>query len=184
MTPSTALDIGAGAGKYGRLLRERCPKCSTTAIEVHAPYIAEFGLPAIYAEVKCMDGSQLMETAIDCTYELVIFGDVLEHFSKSRGVDILHFFIYRSKYALVLYPTEYVQNTVARSRSEAHISVWGEADFALLDHSPVYSRDGGNMLLIRGYLSPRSELQEYISLLDARLGQHIPRADDDEPGTQ
>ena len=169
MTPPSVLDVGAGAGKYGRLVKESCPGTLTTAVEVHAAYIDQFDLAQLYDSILCMDATRLLETAVDASYSLVILGDVLEHLPKTRGVDLLHFLTYRSHYILAIFPTEYLQNTVFGNRFEAHVSIWGGPDFALMDHSQIYSYEGSCLVLVRGYLAPADELKTYSSFLDAAV---------------
>lgn len=167
--PTTALDVGAGAGKYGTLLREACPGCVITAIEIYEPYLERYRLREIYDYVNCGDALQLIETAVDSTYDLVLFGDVLEHFRKSCGVDLLNFFVYRCRYILALFPSEYVQNSVEGNRAEAHLSTWSESDFAGMRHSPVYSIGTSHLVLVAGYLADEGDLQSAVDFLEQSL---------------
>jgi len=169
--PATALDIGAGAGKYGKLLNDACPECVVTAVEIYEEYVERFHLREIYDYVHCGDAVQLIESAVDSTYDLVLFGDVLEHFRKSCGVDLLNFFLYRSRYILALFPSEYVQNSVDGNRAEAHLSIWTEKDFAGMPHSPVYSIGTSHIVLITGYLAHADDLQNAVNFLE----QHLSR---------
>ena len=76
----------------------------------------------------------LIDKAIDSTYDLVIIGDCIEHMKKSEGIDLLNFLVYRSKYILIHYPNEYIQGTVDDHIHEAHISIWHESDFQAFDY--------------------------------------------------
>jgi hypothetical protein len=135
------LDIGPGAGKYGKLVRSIHPSAHTMAIEIDAEYIDRFELRAVYDEVLCGPASLLFDGDLDIAYDLVIIGDCLEHMRKSEGVDLLNFLAYRSKYIFVVYPVRWIQGSWGGHRSEAHISVWSESDFAWLDNVTVRSAE-------------------------------------------
>ena len=169
LAPATALDIGAGAGKYGKLIKAASPECIVTAVEIYQDYIERFNLHEIYDHVQRGDALELIETAVDKTYDLVVFGDVLEHLRKSAGVDLLNFFVYRSRFMLALFPTEYVQNSVEGNRAEAHLSIWSENDFYGMRHSPVYSIGKSHMVLISGYLVPPGDLQAALVFLEEKV---------------
>jgi hypothetical protein len=46
--PASILDVCAGWGTYARLLRSELPAAVLTVLEVQSPYIAHFGLAALY----------------------------------------------------------------------------------------------------------------------------------------
>ena len=86
--PKSVLDIGAGAGKYGRLVKRVLPETTTVhAVEVWGPYIKEFSLNEIYAKIYMMDVRNVSQDVYDL-YEFVIFGDVLEHMTKDEAVRV------------------------------------------------------------------------------------------------
>lgn len=128
------LDIGAGNGKYGKLLKLLHPHSVRVAVEIERDYIERFALDTIYDEVLHMDAAHLIEARLEDTYDLVILGDCLEHMRKSVGVDLLSFLVYRVRHALIIYPERYLQGPWFGYRSEAHISNWSAHDFAGFDH--------------------------------------------------
>lgn len=151
LQPKNVLDIGAGAGKYATLLRRACPGAFVTAVELDTEYIERFKLAEKYDEVRRVNAEQLL-TEVDTDYDLVIFGDVIEHLRKSVGVDLLNFFVYRSKRILVVFPLRARQGSVDGRSQEAHISIWGPEDFRTFEHS--YDEVGRlAMVQITGYLS-------------------------------
>lgn len=135
--PRRCLDVGAGAGKYGRVMRRLCPTAHVTAIEVEPQYIEEYCLREVYDEVVCGDAIDLISDRIDASYDLVIMGDCLEHMRKSDGVDLLNFLAYRCKHMLAIYPLRWIQGSWQGHASEAHISVWGASDFTWLENITV-----------------------------------------------
>lgn len=75
--PDSILDVGPGMGTYSDLLRPLCDTWEFVAIEAWAPYIDEFNLTSKYDFVYLRD----VRHHVDFAYDLVIFGDVLEHMS-------------------------------------------------------------------------------------------------------
>lgn len=124
---ATHLDIGAGAGKYGRMSMRLHPDARRTAVEVWPPYVERFGLQRLYHEVRVIEASDLLREP-DAAWDVVTLGDVLEHLPKSAGVDLLEFLIYRSRAIWVQAPLHYLQDTIDGNPREAHQSIWTARD--------------------------------------------------------
>lgn len=148
---SSVLDIGPGAGKYGKMLARVCPSTPRIAIELDSSYVETYGLRNIYDEVLVMDAARLPESPRQ-KFGAVIISDVIEHMPKSAGVDLLNFLVYRSHTIFVKFPLQMLQDDLEGHISEAHVSVWSELDFAGFDHIFV-ERYIMQMAVIRGYLS-------------------------------
>ena len=159
---NTFLDIGAGAGKYGKMISKYHPQSKKFGLEIDAKYIEEYNLHEIYDEILNFPAIDLIDKAIDSTYDLVIIGDCIEHMKKSEGIDLLNFLVYRSKYILIHYPNEYVQGTVDDHIHEAHISIWHESDFQAFDYK--FIKNGFmHTYAIDGYLRKKSILNKLTS---------------------
>ncbi len=167
VNPKTCLDIGAGAGKYGRILRVYAPGCRSIAIEIEHDYVVDFGLNTIYDEVRTVDANELLRTSIDEAFDLVIMGDVIEHLRKSIGLDLVHFLAYRCRCLLTVFPVRYIQNSVRSYQSEAHISSWSQADFHHFDVVSPTQRSGQELVLIRGFLSKDDEYARWSTVVMA-----------------
>jgi len=74
----TVLDMGAGRGTYSTLLRDLIQ--TIDGVEAWTPYIDQFDLESKYDFIYNED-IRGFEPEID-DYDLVIFGDVLEHMSE------------------------------------------------------------------------------------------------------
>ena len=48
---NTFLDIGSGAGKYGKMISKYHPQCKKIGLEIDAKYIEEYNLHEIYDEI-------------------------------------------------------------------------------------------------------------------------------------
>jgi len=150
--PKTVLDVGPGAGKYSKLIKGVDPSISIEAVEIDRQYVKDFKLRELYDKIHITSIQQFIETQHDNSYDLIIFGDVIEHLKKSEGVDVLNFFVYRSKHIIVQWPHGYVQNTWEGHVHENHIAVWGKSDFANFDFK-WYQKDFMRLAFIKGYLS-------------------------------
>jgi hypothetical protein len=147
----SVLDIGAGEGKYGEMLRRVQPKTRLIAVELDAGYVEEYRLRDLYDEVWDRDAADLMND-LDRTYDAVILGDCIEHMRKSVGLDLLNFLVYRSRIIVVKFPVQMIQDPYYGHKSEAHISVWSEHDFRGMDCVFV-ERDFICLAIVRGYLN-------------------------------
>jgi hypothetical protein len=153
LRPARVLDIGPGAGKYGKIVRERANAegfaTHISALEIDGEYITKFELPKIYDTIGHGDAYLLIKDP-KVRYDLVIMGDVIEHMPKSRGIDLLNFLVYRTGYICVIYPHEFCQDDWEGHLAEVHISAWGPADF----FGGTLHREWGNirLALIKGYL--------------------------------
>jgi hypothetical protein len=150
LQPRNVLDIGAGAGKYATLVSRGCPTALITGVELDRDYIDRFELANKYDRVLAVDAASLMAD-VDVDYDVVIFGDVIEHLRKTLGIDLLNFFVYRSRRIIVVFPLRYRQGAVEGRSHEAHISVWGQTDFLWCD-STYEERDRIAMVQIHGFL--------------------------------
>ncbi len=114
----TVLDIGAGAGIYGKLIREAWDEANAInqkynfvnlegliwigAVEIFNPYIERFELNKIYDTIHCHD---VLSVAQDFgMVDLVIFGDVLEHIHKEVAIKIWNMFREKAKFLYLSIP--------------------------------------------------------------------------------
>lgn len=79
------LDVGAGEGKWGKLLKGKVNKID--GIEVWKPYINKYNLPRFYDTLYDVD---LRDFDFETEYNTVVLGDVLEHLAKDEAVVFLN----------------------------------------------------------------------------------------------
>lgn len=72
------VDVGAGSGKWGRILRGRVREI--IALEAWKPYVNAHGLHRIYDRVLVMDARD--EKVPWDAFDVAIFGDILEHMPR------------------------------------------------------------------------------------------------------
>jgi hypothetical protein len=122
--PTSVLDIGPGAGTYGRMVRSlpggwriRC-----MAIEVCVTYVSQFDLPHLYDQVIVGDARTTPFPDVD----VVILGDVLEHMHEYEAVAVWYKALAAAKTAVFLsIPTvPWPQEGTPENPHEAHVSDW------------------------------------------------------------
>ncbi len=152
--PKIIYDIGAGAGKYGILLKKHFPNIYSIGIELDHDYIKRFELEKLYCEIWNIAAEDLISPQYyDFDFDTVILGDVIEHLKKSDGIDLLNYLIYRTRWILIQYPVKYLQNTVDGKSQEAHIAVWGDRDFEQFEIQEKFSKGAQRLVLLKGFLS-------------------------------
>jgi SAM-dependent methyltransferase len=113
------LDVGAGSGTYSDALkRNGYTRAYIDAVEVWQPYIEEFNLHSKYRNVYQED----IRNWNDFNYDLVIFGDILEHMSKEEAVEVWNKVSGSAKYAVIAIPIiHYHQGEVNGNPYERHV---------------------------------------------------------------
>jgi 2-polyprenyl-3-methyl-5-hydroxy-6-metoxy-1,4-benzoquinol methylase len=114
----TILDVGAGVGTYSNLLADAGWSGNITALEVWEPYIEGYSLREKYDSVINLD----VRDNADYNYDLVIFGDILEHISKEDAIKVWEKTAHQAKYAVIAIPTiHYPQGELEHNPHEEHI---------------------------------------------------------------
>lgn len=108
------LDIGAGCGTYGTLLKGFFEYID--GVEAYEPYIKEFDLDKVYNNIFCID-------ALDVNlmpYDYIIMGDIIEHLTVMEA-KILTTRIHRAdKKMMVAIPYMMPQGAVGGNDYEIH----------------------------------------------------------------
>ncbi len=114
--PSTRiLDVGAGSGKYGAMLRFWFNDID--ALEIFEPYIEQFKLNEIYNNVHI---GNIIDFDISI-YDYIIMGDIVEHLSVEDAHDLLTKIHLANKKCLVAIPYTMEQGEVNGNIYETHL---------------------------------------------------------------
>lgn len=151
IAPARTLDIGAGAGKYGRMLAAAAPGCERVAIEIEAGHVERFALRELYQRVEITDATHWWRTNTEEAFDLVIAGDCLQQMPKSEGIDLLNALVYRSAFLLLVAPEFVLQGAVAGLASGVHRSAWSERDLQWHDLWAYEHSRSVTLMLLRGY---------------------------------
>lgn len=168
LNPNTILDVGAGSGKNGKLIRQTGYDKSLECLEPTPQYVTEFNLPSIYNKVHPYNISQFVDTVYKFQYDLVVFGDVLEHLFRSQVIDYLDYFLYKSKWIIVIWPSNMPQDDYGNNPYEIHKSNFTLNDLSekfdvqyYLKNFVYYNYNDPNLsdaylnyAVIKGYLTP------------------------------
>lgn len=143
--PNSILDIGVGFGRWGIVAREFLDVWEGTVssndwniliegIEAYTPNIEQHH-NIFYNKIYNEDATNLLPKLVK-TYNLIVLGDVLEHFDKQEGVKVLNKCIELGKYVLLNVPLgdNWEQGAQYDNQYEVHKSIWTESE---LDNYPT-----------------------------------------------
>ena len=111
---STCLDVGACDGKWGLLLNDYL---IMDGVEIYKPNIEKHMLWNIYRKVFDCDIKDLTYSQ----YDLIIFGDVLEHMSVEDAQKVLDYAWPRCRDLIVAVPYQWVNRSHYGNPWEVHI---------------------------------------------------------------
>jgi len=140
LNPKTILDIGVGFGRWGILFREFLEIWENAkyngdwdrvidGVEIFPGYIKDYH--------KYFYSSIYIENALDYLrrsenkYDLINMGDVIEHFIKKEGEELIELAMKKGKYVLINIPIgkHWEQRGTIENPHEAHKSIWYNNDF-------------------------------------------------------
>lgn len=171
LNPATILDIGAGAGKNGTIARNSGYSKQLDCIEPTDAYISNFKLDTIYDKIYRMDLLRFIETEYKFQYDLAIFGDILEHTFRSQVIDYLDYFLYKCKWVIVIWPTNYPQDNWGENPYEIHrsnfklhdlvekfdVNFYNKKFLMSYNENPNYSPIHMNYVVLKGYITINSD---------------------------
>lgn len=115
------LDVGAGMGAYYDALQHVQGIQRFDAVEVWEPSIITYNLPEKYDMVYANDVRK-MSPLLWAEWDLVIFGDVLEHLSVEEAIEVFNRAYNGSQYVLVSVPNSpYPQGALEGNHAEEHL---------------------------------------------------------------
>lgn len=130
------LDIGAGSGTYANLLADIVPLMH--GVEVWPDYVDRFDLPGKYHRVIVDDARLLpVSTEIGDHYDLVVFGDVLEHMTRAQALDVWDWAKSIATWGLISVPTVHWPQVAEHGNPhEAHVQEDLTVDDVEEDYGP------------------------------------------------
>lgn len=111
---STCLDVGACDGKWAKLLGDYL---IMDGIEIYSPYVRKWKAYKFYREFFVSDIRQFKYKR----YDLIIFGDVLEHMSVEDAQMVLDYAWDRCRDLIVAVPYRFKQGEKNGNPYEVHI---------------------------------------------------------------
>lgn len=110
----TCLDVGPGQGTYADLM---CGYLTMDACEIFEPNVKIYGLKEKYRRIAVCDIADFKYE----WYDLVIFGDVIEHMTVEKAQEVLAYARAHSKDQLIAVPWKLPQGAVDGNEYERHI---------------------------------------------------------------
>lgn len=111
---ATILDVGAGEGTYYNYLKDNFNNIE--AVEVFEPNIVKFELESKYKKVHNVD---IKDFEYDY-YDIIIFGDVIEHLEVEEAKKVLEYAKDRCKEMIIAIPYMNKQGIVEDNIYEVH----------------------------------------------------------------
>lgn len=114
------LDVGPGMGTYSTILKKQSDlsQVKMDAVEVWEPYVKQFHLKNIYNHVSICD---IIDWR-DFNYDLIVFGDVLEHMTQKESINVWELASREAKYGMISVPIiHYPQGHENGNPFEEHI---------------------------------------------------------------
>jgi hypothetical protein len=130
--PDIILDLGIGYGMNGAGIRNWYSRtCELIGVEIFRNY--DNPMWRLYDKVLWIDIEELLqnELSVEFKYDMVLMTDVIEHFPKEKGREILHLIAQVTrKAAVVTTPAVWFeQGDVGGNEYERHHAVWTPEDF-------------------------------------------------------
>ena len=129
---------GIGYGNIGRMIRAACPECQLIGAEIFEPYLTR-GQHLVYDQIVLGDLSTVLSDAPDGWFDLSVLVDVVEHFDRESGTDILNQAKRASNAVLVSVPIiDYRQGPVNGNQYESHLTQWKSDELAALGFKALF----------------------------------------------
>jgi hypothetical protein len=157
LSPQSVLDIGVGMGQYGFMLRQKLEALNLFKVEgdqgrqqdksewrvvidgiegcaIYLTPVHEWA----YNNMMLGEALELLKSIETGRYELVLAIDVLEHFDKELGAQLLkEMQRVSSRAALISTPKEFIPQDVPANPYENHRSLWSHEDLAFSGFNEV-----------------------------------------------
>ncbi len=140
LDPATILDVGVGFGRWGILFREFLEIWDNgryngkwqriiDGVEIFPDYIKDYH-KYFYDEIHLINALDYLSNTHK-VYDLINFGDVIEHFSKDDGEKLIELALKKGKYVLINIPIgkQWHQEGTKDNPYEEHKSIWYNNDF-------------------------------------------------------
>jgi hypothetical protein len=142
------LDVGVGFGRWGMLLREFLDvwddgitdgkwKRTVDGVEIYGDYIKDYH-KYFYDTIHIGNAIDFIKMTNE-NYDLIILGDIIEHFNKKEGKELIDYSLSKSKFVMINLPIgkHWGQGKINNNEYEKHKSVWYNSDFTGYKHNRI-----------------------------------------------
>lgn len=148
LNPKSILDVGVGFGRWGILFREFLEIWEhgkydgkwdriIDGVEIFPDYIKDYH-KYFYSNIYNFDALEFLRKT-DKHYDLINFGDVIEHLDKKHGEELIELALIKADYVLLNIPIgkHWAQEGTKDNPHEAHKSVWYNNDFTKFKYNKL-----------------------------------------------
>ncbi len=190
LNPKSILDVGVGFGRWGILFREFLEVWESgryngdwereiEGIEIYRDYIKEYHR-FFYDRIYFEDALEHLRRT-EKSYDLINFGDIIEHFEKKDGRELIRLGMDKGKYVLINLPIgkHWEQKSTRENPYTEHKSIWYTKDFSRYEHKIIKNfrdfihRDYNVILLSSGKIEFDKRFGKYFhikNILKHRVG--------------
>jgi hypothetical protein len=123
--PGSVLDVGAGYGKYGVLVKEYTSARRVDGVDIDAPRHRAYDH---FYLGDARDLNRVLPTDIP-RYDLALFLEVIEHLEKAEGWNVLELLTRRARRVIVSTPLGFRKQSIPGLPYETHLSGWYPWEF-------------------------------------------------------
>lgn len=140
INPMKTLDVGIGYGRWGILLREFLDmwddgiidgkwKRIIDGVEIFRDYIKDYH-NYFYDKIHIGNALDYIKYT-DENYDLIILGDIIEHFTKDEGKELIDSALSKCRFVMINVPIgkQWQQGKINNNDFEEHKSIWYNSDF-------------------------------------------------------
>jgi len=171
--PRVVLDIGPGVGKYGHIIKsiELETNCVIQKICVEVEnenVIQRFMLHELYDEILHEDAAVLPKRYPMLTGDIVVAGDVIEHLTKSEGIDLIEYLQYRFRHIFLVIPVNWISLSWEDYGHESHVSIWRIKDIENFEGGYCVERltESGDRFLLGSVNGIRVPVKDHFVVRD------------------
>ena len=163
--PQSILDVGVGFGKFGVLAREYLELLDGRSIygdwqrridgvEIFPDYLT--GLhETIYDRVIVGDAAEILPKLPERQYDLVLLIDIIEHFDRPTGFEVLNQCLRVGRNVIVGTPLGFFTQEGYGNPHEQHRSLWSRRDLRSTGHPCFFLPETHSLLGFIGRDTPR-----------------------------
>jgi hypothetical protein len=160
LNPQSVLDVGIGIGKWGLLVREYTDvwnhqrfyrsewQTTLVGVEIHSAY--KNPVWDVYTEIYLGNAITELPRIFEKhpRFDLIVMIDVLEHFQKEDGLNLIKLFPEHASNVLISY-ANIDQSGIRDNPFEDHVSRWTPEDFPGGEVAHAAEGYDGALMLIR-----------------------------------
>ena len=171
---NSILDVGVGEGTYFNILSPYFENIKWSGIEVWKPYILKYNLGSKYQILINQDVRQI-NFAEGPSYDLTLFGDVIEHMTKQEAQTLIKAVIPKTHLIMISIPIiHFPQDVVEGNPFEQHIKDDWSHDEVLESFPNIISAFIHDFMGVY-FLSTNTEFSQIIRTIQSQISTLVKK---------